>query len=190
MATGQLVFKPPKFDWNADDQHEAFKYWKDQTILALETSNINEEKWYATIIGFLGTDGYKQWTNLTISTQEENRKDPNKVFNAIEDTLEHSTSHWNYINEMYSNIRQGEHKITDQLEQLIKQLAKCQYQNQDDKNVCQTELLFHVTKHFEVKKWVRQQEKQDMSHIESSLNMPSCMNAWWKTSTGTRLVVE
>ena len=86
MATGQLAFKPPEFDWHAEDQHEAFKHWKGQTIMALETSNIKEEKWYTTIIGFLGTEGYKWWTNLTISTQEENRKDLEKIFKAIEDT--------------------------------------------------------------------------------------------------------
>ena len=41
---------------------------------------------------------------------------------------------------MYSDIKQDEHEITDQLDQHIKQLVeKCQYQNQDEKKVCQTE---------------------------------------------------
>ena len=95
-----------------------------------------------------------------ISTQEENRKDLDKVFKAIENTLECSTSYWNYINEMYSDIRQGEHETTDQLDQHIKQLVeKCQYKTKNEKEVCQTELLFHATKHFKVKKWVRQQKE-------------------------------
>ena len=159
MATDELIYQPPEYDWHSEDQHETFTHWKGQVTLALEASNINREIWYATIIGFLGKEGYKWWSNLKISTQEGNRKDPDKVFKATENTLEHSTSYWNYIDEMNSDIRQGEHETADQLDQCIKQLVeKYQYQNQDEKKVHQTDLLFHVTKHLEVKKWVRQQK--------------------------------
>ena len=54
MATGQLIFQPPKFDWHVEDQQLAFEEWKGQVILALEASNIDRERWYATIVGFLG----------------------------------------------------------------------------------------------------------------------------------------
>ena len=44
--------------------------------------------------------------------------------------------------------------VIDKLDQSIKNLVeKCQYM-EAEKLVCRTELLFHVTKHFEVKKWV------------------------------------
>ena len=67
-------------------------------------------------------------------------------------------SQWNYINEMYSDIRQGEQETTDQLDQCIKILVKkCGYVSTEEKMRCQLELLFHVMKHFEVKKWVRSQ---------------------------------
>ena len=85
------------------------------------------------------------------------KKDPDEVFKAFTKTLEVSTSHWN-IDEMYSNIRQGEHETTDQLDQHIKILEeKCGYTEAEEKKTCQKELLFHATKHFEVKKWVRSQ---------------------------------
>ena len=49
-----------------------------------------------------------------------------------------------------------ENTSTDQLDQCIKDLVeRCQYQTEAEKTVCRTELLFHATKHFEVKKWVR-----------------------------------
>ena len=62
---------------------------------------------------------------------------------------------------MYSNIRQGEQETTDQLDQHIKILVeKCSYTTEDEKEQHQLELLFHATKHFEVKKWVRSQIAQ------------------------------
>ena len=149
MASGQLIFQPPKFNWHVEDQQLAFEEWKGQVILALEASNIDRERWYATIIGFLGKEGFKWWNNLPISKQEENKKNPDEVFKAITDTLEVSTSYWNHINEMYSNTRQGEHESTDQLDQHIKDIVKrCQYQTKAEKMVCRTELLFHAMKHF------------------------------------------
>ena len=59
---------------------------------------------------------------------------------------------------MYSDIWQGEQETTDQLDQCIKILVKkCGYPSNEEKERCQLELLFHVTKHFKVKKWVRLQ---------------------------------
>ena len=83
------------------------------------------------------------------------KKDPDAVFQAIADTLEVSTSYWNHIDEMYSDIKQGDDESIDKLNQHIKNLVeKCQYM-EVEKLVRRTELLFHVTKHFEVKKWVQ-----------------------------------
>ena len=86
------------------------------------------------------------------------KKDPDEVFKAFTETLEVSTSHWNHIDEMYSDIRQGEHEMAYQLDQNIKILVeKCGYKNAEEKKTHQKELLFHTIKHFEVKKWVRSQ---------------------------------
>ena len=84
------------------------------------------------------------------------------MFKAFADTLEVSTSQWNYIDEMYSDIRQGKQETTDQLDQCIKILVeRCGYTSENEKKQCQLELLFHATKHFEVKKWVRSQTAQE-----------------------------
>ena len=155
---GQLIFQPPTFHWPSEDQQTAFEEWQSHVTLTLEASNIPRERWYASIIGFLGTKGFKWWQHLEISKDVERRKTPEDVFTAFTNTLEVSTSQWNYIDEMYSDIWQGEQETTDQLDQRIKILVeKCGYPSNKEKERCQLELLFHVKKHFEVKKWVRLQ---------------------------------
>ena len=59
MATGQLIVQPPKFDWHSDDQQTAFQEWQGHITLALEAPSTPQERWYASIIGFLGTKGFK-----------------------------------------------------------------------------------------------------------------------------------
>ena len=151
---GQLIFQPPTFQWPSEDQQMAFEEWKSHITLALEASNIPQERWNASIIGFLGSEGFKWWQHLDISKDEELRKTLENVFTTFTNTLKVSMSQWNYIDEMYSNIQQGEQETTDQLNQHIKILVKrCGYASAEEKMRCQLELLFHVTKHFEVKKW-------------------------------------
>ena len=155
---GQLIFQLPTFHWPSEDQQTAFQEWQSHVTLTLEASNIPQDRWYASIIGFLGTEGFKQWQHLKISKKEDERKHPENIFKAFTDTLEVSTSYWNYINEMYSDIRQGEQETTDQLDQRIKILVeRCGYTSPEEKMQCRLELLCHATKHFKVKKWVRSQ---------------------------------
>ena len=134
---GQLIFQLPIFHWPSKDQQMAFGEWKSDVTLALEVSNIPRDRWYASIIGFLGTEGFKQWQHLEISKDDELKKTPENVFTAFTNTREVSTSHWNYIDEMYSNNRQGEQKTTDQLDQCIKMLVeRCGYMSAEEKMQC------------------------------------------------------
>ena len=129
-----------------------------------------------TIIGFLGKEGFKWWNNLPISKQEENKKNPDEVFKAITDTLEVSTSYWNHIDEMYSDIKQGEHESTDQLDQCIKDLVeRCQYQTEAEKMVHRTELLFMQQNILKSKSGSDQRRRERMSHVSSP--PPTCQGA-------------
>ena len=131
---GQLIFQPPTFHWPSEDQQMAFKEWQSHITLMLEASNIPRERWYASIIGFLGTEGFKRCQHLEISKDVERRKTPEDVFTTFANTLEVSTSQWNYIDEMYSDICQGEQETTDQLDQCIKILVeKCGYPTNEEK---------------------------------------------------------
>ena len=137
MTTGQLMFQPPKFDWHSDKQQMAFKEWKGHISFALEASNIPQERWYASIFGFLGQKGFQCWQHLDISKDPEQKKVPENVFKAIANTLEVLMSYWNHIDEMYSDIRQGEQETTDQLDQHIKVLVEnCSYTSEEEKKKC------------------------------------------------------
>ena len=71
---------------------------------------------------------------------------------AITDTLEVLTSYWNHIDDMYSDIKQGDSETTDQLDQHIKNIVeRCQYATKAEVMVHCPELLFYAMKHFEVK---------------------------------------
>ena len=85
---GQHIFQPPTFHWPSEDQQTAFKEWQSHVTLALEASDIPRERWYASIVGFLGTKGFKRWTHLNISKDVEGRKTPEDVFQAFTNTLE------------------------------------------------------------------------------------------------------
>ena len=170
MVTGQLIFQPPMFDWQAEDQQRAFEEWKGRHLSPLSMEH-QQRLWFVTIVGFLGRFGFRQLNTLPISMDEESQKNPEAVFKAIADTLEVSTSYWNHIDKMYSDIRQGEQETTDQcIKDLVEQ---CQYQTETEKMVHRTELLFHATKHFEVKKWVRSKKRRH--HILSP--SPACQRA-------------
>ena len=117
---GQLIFQLPTFHWPSEDQQTALEEWQSHVTLALEASNIPRERWCASIVGFLGSEGFKRWQHLDISKDVQRRKTPEDVFTAFTNTFEVSTSQRNYIDEMYSDIQQGEQEITDQLDQRIK----------------------------------------------------------------------
>ena len=71
---------------------------------------------------------------MDISKDPEQKKIPENMFTAIANTLEVSMSYWNHIDEMYSDIRQGEQETTDQLDQHIKVIVKnCSYTSEEKK---------------------------------------------------------
>ena len=59
MAGRQLIFQPPKFDWDAEDQQLAFAEWRGQIKLALEASSVHRDIWFEMIIGYLGKEGFR-----------------------------------------------------------------------------------------------------------------------------------
>ena len=77
------------------------------------------------------------------------------------DTLEVSTSYWNHINKMYSDIKQDDDESIDKLNQRIKNLVEKYQYTEAEKLVHRTKLLFHAMKHFKVKKWVQSQKWQE-----------------------------
>ena len=76
---GQLLFQLPTFHWPSKDQQTAFQEWKSHVTLMLQASNIPKKRWYASIIGFLGTEGFKGWQHLEISKDDNLKKIPENI---------------------------------------------------------------------------------------------------------------
>ena len=87
--------------------------------------------------------------------------DPEAVFQAIADMLEVTTFYWNHIDEMYSAVKQGDDELIDKLVSTYKESSREMSVHRGRKMVCRTKLLFHVTRHFEVKKWVRSKKQRE-----------------------------
>ena len=120
---------------------------------------------------------------MPISKDANAKKDPEAVFQAIAETLEVSTSYWNHIDEMYSDIKQGDDESIDKLDQRIKNLVEeCQH-TEAEKLVCRTELLFHATKHFEVKKWVQSKTRREDVMYAALLQYAKEHEMTWKILT-------
>ena len=162
-------------------------------------SNIEKERWYATIVGFLGKEGFKWWNNLPISKQEENKKESRQIFKSIGNTLEVSTSYWNHIDEMYSDTTEEEHKSTDQLDQCIKDLVeRCQYQTKAKKMVHAEQSCFFMQQNiFRSQKMGQIEEEEIGCHISSppptyqgaqddSKRLPTDTQVqWWNCNSNT-----
>ena len=87
MASGQLIFQPPTFHWPSEDQQTALKEWQSHVTLTLEVSNIPQERWYASIVGFLGIEGFKRWQYLDISKKKQWEETPWKCVQSL---------HWHF----------------------------------------------------------------------------------------------
>ena len=108
--------------------------------------------------------------HLKISKDVEERKNTGKHLHHLCKNLRSldvpvELHRWN-VQVTYGREKQ---ETTDQLNQCIKILVeKCSYASTEEKMRCWLELLFHVVKHFEVKKWVRfansSKRKQSLSN--------------------------
>ena len=97
-------------------------------------------------------------------SEHADRKYPVIVFKARENTLEKSTIFWSSINEINRDIRQCEQETTDKLDMRITtMLSNCRYTEQETETR-KIELLFHTTKHFKVKKWVKGKKREDLEY--------------------------
>ena len=137
MASGQLICQPPTFHWPSEDQQTAFKEWQSHHTCVGSIQH-PPRKMVCQHCRFPGHQRLQVMATTSIyPKKDKEKKCPENMFKAFTDNLEVSTSQWNYINEMYSDIRQGEQETTDQLDQHIKILVeRCGYMSPDEKTQC------------------------------------------------------
>ena len=105
---GQLIFQPPTFHWPSKDQQTAFKEWQSHITLTLEASYIPWERWYTSIIGFLGSKRLQVMASSWDLQRHRRKKNTGKHLHHLRKYLRSlDMSQWNYIDEMYSDISAG-----------------------------------------------------------------------------------
>ncbi len=163
MATSELPSHiTPQMDWDSEDKAHAFADFKERMQMYLNCREIADDRQYNYIVLYLGEEGMKRWKTMSLSDADQ--KEPKKVWEAFEKTLETSQSFWGYVDELYSDIRQGPTETVDQLGIRICSLVnKAQYKG-PDAATRKLEVLYHSVRYFDTKKYARLQKFAELTY--------------------------
>ena len=120
-------------------------------------------RWYTHIL-FFGGKASERWTTLKDQLSEENQMDADEVFKAFANSFEKSSSHWQAKDEYLSDTKQGKWQTTAELDIYIKDLARMYQFQQAEQELHKIELLYHVTAHFEVRKFVHNAKPKKLTY--------------------------
>ena len=152
----------PEMNWNAEDKIQAFTTFKKRMEMYLTVTKVDPEIQWNHIVLLMGEEGLRRWEVIDMSEVE--RKDPKKVWSAFEKSLEKTQSFWNYIDEYLSDFRQGPTETAAELDVRIQTLVrKCKFPPGEVENR-KLELLYHATRHFEVKKYAKEKDRGDITY--------------------------
>ena len=154
MAHGIPTSHIPQMDWGAADRVAEFESFKARMQMYLAVTKVQDELQWNHIVLMMGEEGLHRWKALSVS--EESRKTPKNVWDAFEGSLEKTKTAWNALDEYLGDVRQGPNETTAELDVRIQTIVrKCKFPDSDqDKR--KMELLFHATRHFEVKKYAKE----------------------------------
>ena len=156
---GQLIFQPPTFHWPSEDQQTAYEEWRSprhpclRSVQCPPRQMVCKHRWFP---------GHRRLQEMDPPRHLQKHRGKEESRQRLPSLRKHSRSvnvpvelHRRDVPATYDRCEQ---ETTDQLDQRIKILVeKCGYQSNEEKERRRLELLFHATKHFEVKKWVRSQ---------------------------------
>ena len=149
-------------DWQSEDKVTTFTTFRTRMKMYLTVTKVAQDLQWNHIVLLMGEEGLRRWEMFNMS--EADRKDPEKVWKAFEDSLEKTHSSWNYIDEYLGDFRQGPTETTAELDVRIQTLArKCKFR-QDEVENRKIDLLFHATRHFEVKKYTKERQHGDVTY--------------------------
>ena len=156
---GQLIFQPPTFHWPSEAQQTGLWGVAEScnphigSIQYPQREMVCQHHWFP---------GHWRFQEMATSQYLQRHRKKENTGGRLHHLRKHLRSFNVPVELHWWNVqwhkRQGEQETTDQLDQCIKILVeKCGYPSTEEKERCWLELLFHATKHFEVKKWVRSQ---------------------------------
>ena len=162
MATSIPSRAIPEMDWDSEDKVQSFQNYKRRMQMYLAVTKVDAAMQWNHIVLLMGDEGLRRWD--AINMDDEDKKDPAKVWTKFEDSLEKTKSFWGYIDEYLSDVRQGPTESTAELDVRIQTLVrKCNFP-QDQIESRKLELLYHASRHFEVKKYCKEKDRKDITY--------------------------
>ena len=149
-------------DWGAEDRVAEFEMFKERMQMYLAVAKVDEKLQYNHIVLFMGEEGTRRWKALGLS--QADRESPKKVWDAFEASLEKTQTFWNHVDEYLGDVRQGPSETAAELDVRIQTMVrKCKFPpDQEDQR--KLELLFHATRHFEVKKFAKERTRDTITY--------------------------
>ena len=178
----------PRMDWNAEDKQAAWAFYRERLEQYFVIAGTPKEARVTHILFYGGKEASERWTALKDQVAGD-RDNTDTVFQAFANSFEKSSSHWQardeYLSdikqafansfekssshwqardEYLSDIKQAESQTTAELDIYIKDLIRwCQFPPEDQESR-KIDLLYHATAHFEVRKFVHNAKKEELTY--------------------------
>ena len=127
-------------------------------------AHTQEEVKVDTILFFGSTEATDRWTTLKEQLSEEDCKSSDKIFSTFTKSFEKSSLHWQAREEYLSDIKQGYHQTTAELDIYIKDLVRRYQFKPEEVESHKVDLLYHATTHFEVRKFVHNAKPNKLTY--------------------------
>ena len=155
----------PSMVWHAEDKLAAWEYFTDRMRLYFSVAHTTQETKVDNILFFGWKEASERWVTLKEQLTDEQQKDPDEVFKAFANSFEKSSSHWQARDKYLSDIKQGKHQTTAELDIYIKDLVRRCQLSPEQVETCKIDLLYHATAHFEVRKFVHNAKPKDLTRV-------------------------
>ena len=153
----------PRMDWNAEDKQAVWAFYRESLEQYFIIVGTLHEAKVTHILFYGGKEASERWIALKDQV-EGNKDDADTVFKASANSFKKSSSHWQARDEYLSDIKQSKHQTMAELDIYIKDLIRrCQFP-QEEQESHKIDLLYHVTAHFEVRKFVDNAKQEELKY--------------------------
>ena len=154
----------PRMDWHTEDKSAAWEHFTTRMRLYYTVAHTPKEAQVNTILFFAGTEATDRWKTLKEQMSAEDQALSDKVFEAFANIFEKSSSYLQAREEYLGDIKQSKQQMMAELDIYIKDLIRrCQF-NRTEVEARKTDLLYHATVHFEVKKFVHNAKPEELTY--------------------------
>ena len=151
----------PTMNWNAEDVPATWQRFKTRMQHFLRYTHCPKGEELCAILLYTGDEASNHWETLKFKC--EDMIDVDKVWAVFDGSFEKSGTFWQYREEYLSDFRQGPNKTAAELDLSIRTLVtKCQFL-EAERDRRRVDLLFHATKHYEVKKAIQDAKGDDLT---------------------------